>query len=186
MTTTLPDIERALRLLCLSGIRDTLETRVLQAQGSQQPFLETFALILQDELDRSQSRLIARRYQQSGLEEKLTVTEFDWSTPANRTSRRPTPVRPFSRGTKFSISRPTTSSTVTRSVRPSSGRPGCAPFSIATCLCLTTCFSRVPFPTPPAHYCRTSSISATSCVEAFSSLPIGSCRTGAPTLAITR
>jgi hypothetical protein len=52
MTTTLPDIERALRLLRLSGVRDTLETRVLQPQGSQQPFLETFALILQDELDR--------------------------------------------------------------------------------------------------------------------------------------
>jgi len=79
MTTTLPDIERALRLLRLSGVRDTLETRVLQAQGSQQPFLETFALILQDELDRQQSRLIERRYQQSGLEERLTLTEFDWS-----------------------------------------------------------------------------------------------------------
>ncbi|MFT0175122.1 IS21-like element helper ATPase IstB [Paraburkholderia mimosarum] len=79
MTTTLPDIERAFRLLRLSGVRDTLETRVLQAQGTQQPFLETFALILQDELDRRQSRLIERRYQQSGLEEKLTLTEFDWS-----------------------------------------------------------------------------------------------------------
>jgi len=79
MTTTLPDIERALRLLRLSGVRDTLETRVLQAQGTQQPFLETFALILQDELDRRQSRLIERRYQQSSLEEKLTLTEFDWS-----------------------------------------------------------------------------------------------------------
>ena len=43
MTTTLPDIERALRLLRLSGVRDTLETRVLQAQGTQQPFIETFA-----------------------------------------------------------------------------------------------------------------------------------------------
>lgn len=79
MTTMLPDIERALRLLRLSGVRDTLETRVLQAQGSQQPFLETFALILQDELDRRQSRLIERRYQQSGLEEKLTLAEIDWS-----------------------------------------------------------------------------------------------------------
>jgi DNA replication protein DnaC len=79
MTNTLPDIERALRLLRLSGVRDTLETRVLQAQGSQQPFLETFALILQDELDRRQSRLIERRYQQSGLEEKLTLAEIDWS-----------------------------------------------------------------------------------------------------------
>jgi DNA replication protein DnaC len=36
--------------------------------------------VLQDELDRRQSRLIERRYQQqSGLEEKLTLMEFDWS-----------------------------------------------------------------------------------------------------------
>lgn len=36
-------------------------------------------MILQDELDRRQSRLIERRYQQSGLDEKLTLAEFDWS-----------------------------------------------------------------------------------------------------------
>ncbi|MDE5446777.1 ATP-binding protein [Bradyrhizobium sp. CSA207] len=52
---------------------------MLQAQGTNQPFLETLSLILQDELDRRQSRLIERRYQQSGLEEKLTFAEFDWS-----------------------------------------------------------------------------------------------------------
>jgi len=79
MSTPSPDIDRALRLLHLSGVRDTLDTRVLQAQASQQPFLETFALILQDELDRRQSRLIERRYQHSGLDEKLTLAELDWS-----------------------------------------------------------------------------------------------------------
>ena len=76
---TIPEIERCLRQLRLSGVRDTLQTRVLQAQGANQPFLETFSLILQDELDRRQSRLIERRYQQSGLDEKLTLAEFDWS-----------------------------------------------------------------------------------------------------------
>jgi hypothetical protein len=34
MTMTLPEIERALGQLRLSGVRDTLETRVLQAQGA--------------------------------------------------------------------------------------------------------------------------------------------------------
>ncbi|WP_247390018.1 IS21-like element helper ATPase IstB [Bradyrhizobium sp. 143] len=76
---SLPEIDSCLRQLRLSGVRDTLETRVLQAQGTNQPFLETFSLILQEELDRRQSRLIERRYQQSGLEEKLTLAEFDWS-----------------------------------------------------------------------------------------------------------
>ena len=81
MTMTLPEIERALGQLRLSGVRDTLETRVLQAQGSQQPFLETFALILQDELDRRQSRLIERRYKLSGLEE-IKRWVLSWSGEA--------------------------------------------------------------------------------------------------------
>ena len=46
------EIERALRELRLSGIAETLPTRVMQAQAAQEPFLETFAAMLQDELDR--------------------------------------------------------------------------------------------------------------------------------------
>lgn len=76
---SLAEIDRALRELRLSGISATLETRVLQAQASQQPFLETFSMILQDELDRRQSRLLERRYQQSGLDERKTLSDFDWS-----------------------------------------------------------------------------------------------------------
>lgn len=79
MTMSLPEIERSLQQLHLSGVRDTLETRVLQAQAANQPFLETFSIILQDELDRRQSRLIERRHKQSGLDEKLTFAEFDWT-----------------------------------------------------------------------------------------------------------
>jgi DNA replication protein DnaC len=78
MTMTLPEIEHCLKQLRLSGVRATLETRILQAQSSNQSFLETFSMILQDELDRRRSRLIERRYQQSGLDEKLTLAEFDW------------------------------------------------------------------------------------------------------------
>ena len=50
------EIERALRELRLSGIADTLNTRVMQAQAAQQPFLETLAAMLQDELDASTPR----------------------------------------------------------------------------------------------------------------------------------
>ena len=78
MTMNMNEIERALRELRLSGVRATLDTRILQAQASQQPFLETFALILQDELDRRRSRLSERRYQKSGLDERLTLHDFDW------------------------------------------------------------------------------------------------------------
>ncbi len=78
MSMTMQEIERALRALRLSGIRATLETRVLQAQANQEPFLETFSMILQDELDRRRSRLMERRYQLSGLDERATLADFDW------------------------------------------------------------------------------------------------------------
>lgn len=45
MTMSMNEIERTLRALRLSGIRATLETRILQAQATQQPFLETFSLV---------------------------------------------------------------------------------------------------------------------------------------------
>jgi DNA replication protein DnaC len=72
------EIERALRELRLSGIADTLPTRVMQAQAAQQPFLETLGAMLQDELDRRRSRLLDRRYKRSGLAERQTLADFDW------------------------------------------------------------------------------------------------------------
>jgi DNA replication protein DnaC len=75
---TMIEIERALRELRLSGIAETLSTRVMQAQAAQQPFLETFAAMLQDELDRRRSRLTARRFKRSGLDERLSLADFDW------------------------------------------------------------------------------------------------------------
>lgn len=75
---TMNEIERALRELRLSGIRATLDTRIMQAQANQEPFLDTFSTILQDELDRRRSRLLERRFQQSGLDERATLGDFDW------------------------------------------------------------------------------------------------------------
>ncbi|MGI9133912.1 MAG: IS21-like element helper ATPase IstB [Rhodoferax sp.] len=72
------EIERALRALRLSGIAATLNTRVMQAQSTQEPFLETFAAMLQDELDRRRSRLIERRFKKSALDERLGLGDMDW------------------------------------------------------------------------------------------------------------
>jgi DNA replication protein DnaC len=72
------EIERALRQLRLSGIAETLTTRVQQAQASQEPFMETFAAVLQDELDRRRSRQTDRLYKRSGLDERCTLAELDW------------------------------------------------------------------------------------------------------------
>lgn len=78
MTMTTPEIERTLRALRLSGIAATLSTRVMQAQSTQEPFLDTFAAMLQDELDRRRSRLTERRFKQARLDERLTLADFDW------------------------------------------------------------------------------------------------------------
>ena len=78
MTMSKHEIERALVELRLSGMAATLDTRVLQAQASEQPFLETFCMLLQDELDRRRSRLTERRFKQCGLDERLSLADFDW------------------------------------------------------------------------------------------------------------
>lgn len=72
------EIERALRELRLSGIAETLSTRVMQAQAAQEPFLDTLAAMQQDELDRRRTRLMERRHKRSGLDEKVPLADFDW------------------------------------------------------------------------------------------------------------
>jgi DNA replication protein DnaC len=79
MTMSMPEIERTLKQLRLSGVRATLETRILESKAANLSFLETFSAILQDELDRRQSRLLDRRYRSSGLDERSSLDEFDWA-----------------------------------------------------------------------------------------------------------
>ena len=67
-----------MRKLRLSGMAQTLQTRMMQAQASQEPFLDTLTSLLQDEFDQRRSRLMARRYKLSGLDEKLSLADFDW------------------------------------------------------------------------------------------------------------
>ena len=72
------DIELTLRKLRLSGMAETLQTRALQAQAAQEPFMDTLAALLQDELDRRRNRLMARRFKLSGLDERPMLADFDW------------------------------------------------------------------------------------------------------------
>jgi DNA replication protein DnaC len=78
MTMSMTEIETTLKQLRLSGVRATLHTRLLESQASNLTFLETFSALLQDEIDRRQSRLLERRYQFSGLDERASLVEFDW------------------------------------------------------------------------------------------------------------
>lgn len=80
MPMSMTEIERTLRVLRLSGMRATLETRALQVTQGDASFIDGFAMLLQDEMDRRRSRMTDARLKQSGLplEERRTLTEFDW------------------------------------------------------------------------------------------------------------
>jgi hypothetical protein len=73
------ELERALRGLRLSGMIPTLEARALQVTSHEMTFLEAFSWLVQDELDRRSSRLQDRRFAFSGLPERKTLAELDWS-----------------------------------------------------------------------------------------------------------
>lgn len=67
MSMSLTELERALKSLRLSGMIATLEARALQVAHHEMDFVEAFACLVQDELDRRRSRLLERRFSQSGL-----------------------------------------------------------------------------------------------------------------------
>jgi len=79
MPMSMPELERALRTLRLSGMIATLDARALQVANHQMDFLEAVSWLVQDELDRRRSRLLERRYALSGLPERTDLTSFDWS-----------------------------------------------------------------------------------------------------------
>ena len=84
MSMSMMEMDQALKQLRLSGMRATLETRIIESQVANLPFLDTFSAVLQDELDRRQSRLLERRFQLSGLDERASLAEFDWGYKIGR------------------------------------------------------------------------------------------------------
>jgi DNA replication protein DnaC len=53
-------------------------TRALQVASHELDFLEALSWLVQDELDRRRSRLLERRFTQSGLGVRKTLRDFDW------------------------------------------------------------------------------------------------------------
>jgi len=76
---SIPELERSLRNLRLSGMTATLEARALQVANHEMDFLEAFSWLVQDELDRRRSRLLERRQTLSGLPGRRDLKSFDWS-----------------------------------------------------------------------------------------------------------
>jgi DNA replication protein DnaC len=84
---SIPELERALRSLRLSGMIATLEARALQVSSREMDFLEAFSWLVQDELDRRRSRLLERRHVLSGLPDQKDFKSFDWSYNARLPKR---------------------------------------------------------------------------------------------------
>ena len=79
MPMSMPELERALTNLRLSGMTATLPARALQVASHEMDFLEAFSWLVQDELDRRRSRLLDRRHTLSGLPDRKDLQSFDWS-----------------------------------------------------------------------------------------------------------
>lgn len=78
MSMTTAEMEVKLKALRLHGMHQTLQSRLLQAQQAETEFFEVFAILLQDELDYRLSKLIERRFNASGLDERKVLQDFDW------------------------------------------------------------------------------------------------------------
>ncbi len=79
MSMSITELERSLKVLRLSGMSATMEVRAQQVAQGEMGFIEAFASMVQDELDRRRSRLLDRRFSLCGLSERKILNEFDWS-----------------------------------------------------------------------------------------------------------
>ncbi len=74
----LPELLRTLRQLGLSGMVESLEARLLQAQADHLPPADFLALLVQDELTRRADRLLTRRLKEAQLRDPdKTLDAFD-------------------------------------------------------------------------------------------------------------
>jgi len=79
MTMSSTELDRALRTLRLSGMAQTLHARAMAVDTNTMNFLEGFSWLIQDEMDRRESRLLDRRFVMSGLSERKDLKDFDWT-----------------------------------------------------------------------------------------------------------
>ena len=72
-------LESALRSLSLSGMLDTLESRLAQAHAGELGHLEFLQVLCQDEIARREVAALERRLRAARFEQQATIEEFDFS-----------------------------------------------------------------------------------------------------------
>ncbi len=81
------EIDKALRKLRLSGMATTLETRLLEAQTERMAALDFLSLLVSDELERRQDRLVERRMKHARFRDPgrtLDGFDFDFNRKMDR------------------------------------------------------------------------------------------------------
>jgi DNA replication protein DnaC len=84
---TLPELDRALRQLRLSGMADVLEVRLRAAQADRMAPIDLVSALVGDELVRRQDRLLARRRTHARFrdaDKTLDTFDFDFNRKLNR------------------------------------------------------------------------------------------------------
>ena len=72
-------LNHTLRQLRLSGLASSLEVRLQEARGNNLDHLEFLELLLQDELNIREQRMIARRTKAADFRDRRTLDSFDFS-----------------------------------------------------------------------------------------------------------
>jgi len=73
------ELQTKLKTLRLGGMLQTLDVRRQQAEDNRLGQIEFLALLLDDEIDRRQSKMLAQRLHRAHFEEEKTLEEFNWS-----------------------------------------------------------------------------------------------------------
>ena len=73
------ELQANLKTLKLGGMLQTLELRRTQAEDQRLGHVEFLALLLEDEIDRRQSKMLTQRLHRARFEEQKTLEEFDFS-----------------------------------------------------------------------------------------------------------
>lgn len=74
-----PSLDQTLKQLRLSGLNQTLSVRLQEAAANRLGHAEFLELILQDELNVRQQRLLARRTKAADFRHLKTLEDFDWT-----------------------------------------------------------------------------------------------------------
>src|SRR5687767_11136716 len=73
------ELNRALRTLRLSGMADSLEARLVQAQSDKTAHVDFLSTLVRDELVRRQDRLLSRRIKDAAFRDRdKTLDAFDF------------------------------------------------------------------------------------------------------------